>query len=163
IVGGCFVAYAPGEAGPGHPGDRAWAAAVAWTPGAPTEHRPVDRHLRGAGARGGGTPRRADDVLGQAVVTERVPASYVRGLRARRIRRPRRRLLGLHTYRRPPHRRPRRLAHERPDGGRDGACGVHGGGAHPGATPRSATRGAGGPGPGVPTTLIDRRVPSRPT
>jgi len=27
-VGACFLAYAPGEAGPGGPGDRAWAAAV---------------------------------------------------------------------------------------------------------------------------------------
>ena len=80
IIGGCFVAYAPGEAGPGHPGDRAWAAAVSWTRGGTVDRRPVDRHLRGAR----GTPRRADDVVGQAVVADRVPASYVPGLLARR-------------------------------------------------------------------------------
>ncbi|MGH9035869.1 MAG: hypothetical protein ACRD0O_08900, partial [Acidimicrobiia bacterium] len=28
LVGGCFVAFARGEAGPGQAGDRAWAAAV---------------------------------------------------------------------------------------------------------------------------------------
>jgi deoxyribonuclease V len=28
LIGGCFVAFAFGEAGPGHAGDRAWAAAV---------------------------------------------------------------------------------------------------------------------------------------
>jgi deoxyribonuclease V len=27
-IGGCFVAFRPGEAGPGHAGDRAWVAAV---------------------------------------------------------------------------------------------------------------------------------------
>src|SRR6516165_10737396 len=27
-VGGCFVAYRPGEAGPGRPGDRAWVGAA---------------------------------------------------------------------------------------------------------------------------------------
>src|SRR5437868_5949065 len=62
IIGGCFVAYAAGEAGPGHPGDRAWAAAVAWRSGGSTDRRPVDRHLRGARGR----PRRADDVVGQS-------------------------------------------------------------------------------------------------
>ena len=76
------MAYAPGEAGPGHPGDRAWAAAVAWTPGGTTDRRPVDHHLRGARARG--APRRADDMVGQAVVADCVPASYVPGLLARR-------------------------------------------------------------------------------
>jgi deoxyribonuclease V len=30
LLGGCFVAFARGEAGPGRPGDRAWAAAVTW-------------------------------------------------------------------------------------------------------------------------------------
>src|SRR5262249_56304641 len=35
VVGGCFVAFARGEAGPGHPGDRAWAAAVSWRADAP--------------------------------------------------------------------------------------------------------------------------------
>ena len=32
LFGGCFVAFARGEAGPGHAGDRAWAAAVTWRP-----------------------------------------------------------------------------------------------------------------------------------
>lgn len=47
-IGGCFVAFARGEAGPGHPGDRAWAAAVVWRPGPPQARggRAVDRHLR---------------------------------------------------------------------------------------------------------------------
>src|SRR5437763_16885466 len=32
LIGGCFVAFARGEAGPGPPGDRALAAAVACAP-----------------------------------------------------------------------------------------------------------------------------------
>lgn len=84
VVGGCFVAFARGEAGPGSPGDRAWAAAVAWRPDTSSEsrRRSVDRHLRGAPANG--SPRRADDVLAQAVAAERVPAAYTPGLLARR-------------------------------------------------------------------------------
>jgi len=84
LVGGCFVAYARGEAGPGRPGDRAWAAAVTWRAGALADDRPrrVDRHLRGTPV--GGLPRRADDVLAQAVAAQRVPSSYVPGLLARR-------------------------------------------------------------------------------
>jgi deoxyribonuclease V len=83
-IGGCFVAFARGEAGPGQPGDRAWAAAVVWqrddsAPGAP---RRTDRHLRGR--RGGDLPRRADDVVAQAVAAGRVDAAYVPGLLARR-------------------------------------------------------------------------------
>lgn len=61
MVGGCFIAYARGEAGPGHPGDRAWAAAVAW---------------RSDDGRG--------DVVARAVVADRVPAAYAPGLLARR-------------------------------------------------------------------------------
>jgi deoxyribonuclease V len=84
VIGGCFVAFARGEAGPGSPGDRAWAGAVTWraerSPAA--GGRSVDRHLRGAAANG--MPRRADDVLAQAVAAERVPAAYVPGLLARR-------------------------------------------------------------------------------
>jgi deoxyribonuclease V len=57
VIGGCFVAFARCEAGPGHPGDRAWAAAVA---------------LRG------------EVVLAESVVADRVPASYAPGLLARR-------------------------------------------------------------------------------
>jgi deoxyribonuclease V len=58
-VGGCFVAFARGEQGPGHPGDRAWAAAVTWD-------------------------RRTDGVVAEHVVADRVPASYAPGLLARR-------------------------------------------------------------------------------
>ena len=84
VVGGCFVAFARGEAGPGHPGDRAWAAAVAWRADALTDGRDrrVDSHLRGM--RSPGQPRRADDVLAQAVAGERVPAAYEPGLLAMR-------------------------------------------------------------------------------
>jgi deoxyribonuclease V len=84
VVGGCFVAFARGEAGPGSPGDRAWAAAVAWQADALTANRgrSVDRHLRGATANG--TPRRADDVIAQAATADRVPAAYTPGLLARR-------------------------------------------------------------------------------
>ncbi len=84
VIGGCFVAFARGEAGPGHPGDRAWAAAIAWrvAPESNERGRRVDSHLRGAA--GDARPRRADDVLAQAVAAERVPAAYVPGLLARR-------------------------------------------------------------------------------
>jgi deoxyribonuclease V len=84
VIGGCFVAFARGEAGPGHPGDRAWAAAVAWRPDPESEQRGrrADSHLRGAAA--GARPRRADDVVAQVVASERVPAAYVPGLLARR-------------------------------------------------------------------------------
>lgn len=92
LAGGCFVAFARGEAGPGRPGDRAWAAAVAWRPAVTpvtagagsddrTPRRHGDRHLRGAAGAG---PRRASDVEGQAVVAGRVPASYAPGLLALR-------------------------------------------------------------------------------
>lgn len=83
-VGGCFVAFARGEAGPGKPGDRAWAAAVAWraASGPGERRRPTDRHLRGRV--GDGEPRQADDVLAQSVAAQRVPAAYVPGLLARR-------------------------------------------------------------------------------
>jgi deoxyribonuclease V len=84
LVGGCFVAFARGEAGPGRPGDRAWAAAVAWRfeAGSSEGSRDVDRHLRARRAEEG--PRRADDILSQGVVADRVPAAYVPGLLARR-------------------------------------------------------------------------------
>jgi deoxyribonuclease V len=84
LVGSCIVAFARGEAGPGRPGDRAWAAAVAWRP-PPTGAaggRSVDQHLQATGGQAG--PRRSDDVVAQAVVADRVPASYVPGLLARR-------------------------------------------------------------------------------
>ncbi|WP_129667696.1 endonuclease V [Phytoactinopolyspora endophytica] len=57
VMGGCFVAFARGEEGPGHPGDRAWAAAVSWRAGA---------------------------VIDESVVAQQVPAAYVPGLLARR-------------------------------------------------------------------------------
>jgi deoxyribonuclease V len=83
VVGGCFVAFARGEAGPGRPGDRAWAAAVTWRADSRDDRgRRVDGHLRGA--RPDGQPRRADDVLAQAVAAERVPAAYEPGLLALR-------------------------------------------------------------------------------
>jgi deoxyribonuclease V len=79
--GGCFLAFARGEAGPGHAGDRGWAAAVVWS-GPAGQLRKGDRHLQGVPA--GGQPRRADDVLVQAVVTGRVGAAYAPGLLALR-------------------------------------------------------------------------------
>lgn len=83
LVAGCFVAYATGEAGPGHPGDRAWAAAVVWRASGVAAVRPrsVDQHLRGAPNT---RPRKADDVVAQTVVADRVPASYRPGLLALR-------------------------------------------------------------------------------
>jgi deoxyribonuclease V len=89
LVGGCFVAFARGEAGPGQAGDRAWAAAVVWRPasapvrrrdGAP--YRRIDRALVGSERQE--TPRQAVDVLAQAVVAGRVPAAYSAGLLALR-------------------------------------------------------------------------------
>ena len=82
LVGGCFVAFARGEAGPGHPGDRAWAAAVAWRPPGDPTVRNIDHRLRDSHA--GREPRRSSDVDAQVVVADRVPASYARGLLARR-------------------------------------------------------------------------------
>jgi deoxyribonuclease V len=86
MIGGCFVAFARGLSGRGHPGDEAWAAAVAWRPGAsPLRHgepyRRSDDMLRRASASG---PRRASDVADQAVVVEGVGASYTPGLLALR-------------------------------------------------------------------------------
>ena len=84
LVGGCFVAFARGEAGPGRPGDRAWAAAVVLRVDdrARQDERPSDHHLRGAS--GDNRPRRADDVVAQAVAAQRVAAAYTPGLLARR-------------------------------------------------------------------------------
>jgi deoxyribonuclease V len=80
LLGGCFVAFARGEAGPGHPGDHAWAAAVTWRPveGA----RDEGAALRGASHELG--PRVANDTHEQAVVTGTVPAAYEPGLLAMR-------------------------------------------------------------------------------
>jgi len=86
LIGGCFVAFAHGEAGPGHPGDRAWAGAIVWRPetASAESRRFGDRHLRGAGTEGGRRPRRADDVIAQGLFSDRVPAAYRPGLLARR-------------------------------------------------------------------------------
>jgi len=90
LIGGCFVAFARGEAGPGRPGDRAFAAAVVWEPG----HEALVRRGRGGGpgrseerALQGTTrsaPRQAADVVEQAVVQQAVGAAYIPGLLARR-------------------------------------------------------------------------------
>jgi len=80
LLGGCFIAFAKGEAGPGHPGDRAWAAAVAWRPTGQSRH--PDDMLRGH--RAADEQRRAADVSGQGVVAGLVPASYAPGLLALR-------------------------------------------------------------------------------
>ncbi|HLH47353.1 MAG TPA: endonuclease V [Acidimicrobiales bacterium] len=85
LTAGCFVAYAAGQAGPGNPGDQAWAAAVLWRapPAGVRSMRPrqPDRVLVGTGP---GGPRRANDVEGQAVVRGRVEAAYRPGLLALR-------------------------------------------------------------------------------
>jgi deoxyribonuclease V len=80
LVGGCFVAFARGEAGPGHSGDRAWAGAVTWRP--VDGRRDVGAALRGTSHDQG--PRVAQDTHEQVVVTGTVPASYVPGLLAMR-------------------------------------------------------------------------------
>ena len=61
IFGGCFLAFAQGQAGPGHAGDRGWAAAVAW------------RAQQGWG-----------QLLGQSVVEGLAPAPYGAGMLALR-------------------------------------------------------------------------------
>ncbi|MDQ4132933.1 MAG: endonuclease V [Actinomycetota bacterium] len=83
LVAGCFVAFATGAAGPGQPGDRAWAAAVVWeaSPSSEAMPRSVDDHLRGRSRQ---WPRRADDIVAQSVVSARVPAAYRPGLLALR-------------------------------------------------------------------------------
>lgn len=80
VIGGCFVAFARGEAGPGHPGDRAWTAAVTWRPTG--RIRDEGEALRGRSHANG--PRVARDTAEQVVVTDTVPASYRAGLLAER-------------------------------------------------------------------------------
>ena len=83
ILGGCFVAYARGVAGPGRSGDRAWAAVVAWRRNAgDAGNRRTDHHLRGIVTPG--RPRQADDVLAQSIVVSSAPSPYVPGPLARR-------------------------------------------------------------------------------
>ena len=90
LIGGCFVAFARGEAGPGQPGDRAFAAALVWEPG---QESLLRRRRGGAPARSEGRalkgttrtePRQAADVVEQAVVQQVVGAAYVPGLLALR-------------------------------------------------------------------------------
>lgn len=90
LIGGCFVAYARGQAGPGGPGDRAFAAALVWEPG---HDSLLLRSRSGAPARSEGRalrgttrtePRQAADVVEQAVVQQGVGAGYVPGLLALR-------------------------------------------------------------------------------
>lgn len=80
LLGGCFVAFARGEAGPGHPGDRAWTAAVTWRPTG--QVRDEGEALRGRSHENG--PRVARDTEEQVVVSDTVPASYRPGLLAER-------------------------------------------------------------------------------
>lgn len=80
LVGGCFVAFARGEAGPGQPGDRAWTAAVTWRPTGRV--RDEGEALRGRSHEDG--PRVARDTEEQVVVNDTVPASYRPGLLAER-------------------------------------------------------------------------------
>lgn len=80
LLGGCFVAFARGEAGPGHPGDRAWTAAVTWRPTG--RLRDEGEALRGRSHADG--PRVARDAVEQVVVADTVPASYRAGLLAER-------------------------------------------------------------------------------
>jgi deoxyribonuclease V len=109
LIGGCFVAFARGEAGPGRPGDGAFAAAVVWQPGdeallrrgrGGVPARSEGRALRGSrrsvplvplGHAGGEeeereerVPRQAVDVVEQAVAQQAVPSAYVPGLLALR-------------------------------------------------------------------------------
>lgn len=56
-IGGCFVTFARGKSGPGHTGDRAWAAAAVWRAGA---------------------------IQARFVAVQRVPAAYAPGLLAAR-------------------------------------------------------------------------------
>lgn len=78
LLAGCFVAFPRGEAGSGHPGDCAWAAAVTWRPvGGPRDEGAA---LRGTSHVSG--PRVANDTDEQVVVAGTVPASYEPGLLA---------------------------------------------------------------------------------
>lgn len=88
LLGGCFVAFAPGPRGPGRGGERAWAAAVTMRAGFGTQRgdgtrwRRSDDSLRESGP--GRVPRRAKDVDDQVVLTARVDAPYVAGFLALR-------------------------------------------------------------------------------
>ena len=85
MVGGCFLAFARGEAGPGAPGDRGWAGAVVWRPAQGVagagKARGTGSALKGSGPE---LPRQARDVAEQSVVYGTVPAPYKAGLLALR-------------------------------------------------------------------------------
>jgi deoxyribonuclease V len=90
LIGGCFIAFARGEAGPGQAGDRAFAAAVVWEPGheallrrgrGGVPARSEGRALRGTTRTG---PRQAADVVEQAIVERAVGSAYFPGLLALR-------------------------------------------------------------------------------
>lgn len=90
-IGGCFLAFARGQAGPGAPGDRGWAAAVTWArsfpqgpsfrPEMPVPPRRSGALLAGTGRDG---PRRAADVISQAVAAGEAGSAYRPGLLALR-------------------------------------------------------------------------------
>jgi deoxyribonuclease V len=83
LMAACFAAYGRGEAGPGHRGDRVWAAAVAWRPlVVGGVKRRTGAVLRGTTL--GPEPRQATDVEAQVVVAATVPAAYAPGLLALR-------------------------------------------------------------------------------
>jgi deoxyribonuclease V len=65
-VGGCFVAYRPGEAGPGRPGDRAWVGAAVVIAGEVVGHVVV-RGVAGASYRPGLLALREGSMLAAAV------------------------------------------------------------------------------------------------
>src|SRR2546423_12952015 len=86
LLAGCFVALARGEAGPGRPGDRAFAAAVVWEPGhdallrrgrGGVPARSEEKALRGTRR---DRPRQAADVVEQAGGAEAGGGAYVPGL-----------------------------------------------------------------------------------
>jgi deoxyribonuclease V len=83
LIVGCYVAFARPEGVPATPGNRAWAAAVAWRASETRSvRRSSDRLLKGVVQ--GDVPRQPPDVASQVVVTDRVTAPYIPGLLALR-------------------------------------------------------------------------------
>jgi deoxyribonuclease V len=85
VAGGCFLAFARGQAGPGASGDQGWAAAVIWrVPGEILVAAKVGSAgpvLKGPGP---GMPRHNRNASEQSVVSGTVPAPYTPGLLALR-------------------------------------------------------------------------------
>ncbi len=78
LIVGCHVTFERGAQG-----DRAWAAAVAWSAGrGASKARSSDRLLKGVVQ--SGVPRQAPDVIAQVVVTGRATMRYIPGLLALR-------------------------------------------------------------------------------